>query len=75
MNHISLWSLKKLPMDEVIDYIRVHGKPELQARMANVPLDDYARMDEASARSSLIGSISRMNDEDYENCLLEIIDE
>lgn len=75
MNHISLWSLKKLPMEELIDYIRVHGKPELQARMASLPLDAFAQLGEAAARSSLVGSISQMEDEDYENFLLEIIDE
>jgi hypothetical protein len=75
MNHISLWGLKKLPMEEVVDYIRTHGKPELQARMANVPQDVFSLMDEASARSALAGGISRMDDEAYEDCLLEIIDE
>jgi hypothetical protein len=75
MNHVSLWSLKKLPINEVIAYIQTNSTPSLQARMANLSLPDYNKLSPKETHESLITAISKMSEEKYEDFLLEIIDE
>ena len=72
---VSIWSLKKMPLPDVVAYIRTHGGAELQAEMAGVPLADYAKLSPAQAEDRLTGAIAAMDDERYSDYLLQLIDE
>jgi hypothetical protein len=75
MKHVSLWSLKKLPINDITAYIQTNSDPSLQARMVNLPLPDYSKLSPEESHESLITAISKMSEEKYEDFLLEIIDE
>jgi hypothetical protein len=72
---ISIWSLKKMPMDQVTAYIQTNGSVSFQARMANLPVSDYEKLAGDEARERLIDAISKMSGEQYDDYLLELIDE
>jgi hypothetical protein len=72
---VSIWTLKKMPMDQVTAYIQANGSVSFQARMADMPVPEYANLAGDEAREKLIDAISRMSGEQYDDYLLELIDE
>ncbi|PZD97472.1 hypothetical protein DNH61_02305 [Paenibacillus sambharensis] len=75
MERISIWTLKKLPLDDIVDYIQLHGSTDLQARIAEVSLDDYIRMTAAQGADRIKQQIAVIPEEKYDEFLLELIDE
>ncbi|MBN3527239.1 hypothetical protein [Paenibacillus apiarius] len=74
-NGISIWTLKKMPMQHVVRYIEENSGIEFQARMANMSHNNYGKLTSAQAQEQLATAISRMNEEQYTDYLLELIDE
>ncbi|CAM4493076.1 hypothetical protein [Paenibacillus tarimensis] len=75
MERISIWTLKKLPLGDIVDYIQLHGSTDLQARMAALELDDYIRMTAAEGAYRIKQQIAALPEEEYDEFLLELIDE
>lgn len=72
---ISIWALKKMPLQQVIHYIGQHSSPDFQARMTNMQVSDYEALSPDQAQDKLRAAISTMNEEHYTDYLLELIDE
>ncbi|EPY06401.1 hypothetical protein PAALTS15_14676 [Paenibacillus alvei TS-15] len=72
---ISIWALKKMPLQQVIQYIMQHSAPDLQARMTNMQESDFEALSPDQAEDRLRDAISRMSEEKYTDYLLELIDE
>ncbi|EJW16109.1 hypothetical protein M5X00_11620 [Paenibacillus alvei] len=72
---ISIWALKKMPMQQVIQYIEQHSSTDFQARMTNMQVSDYEALSPDQAQDELRAAISTMNEEHYTDYLLELIDE
>lgn len=75
MKHISIWNLKNMPMDEVVDFITENSRESFQAKMASAEEADYSRLSPPERKEALMQAISGMNEESYDEYLLEIIDE
>lgn len=72
---ISIWALKKMPLQQVIQYITQHSAPEFQARMINMQESDFEALSPEQAEDRLRDAISGMSEEKYTDYLLELIDE
>lgn len=72
---ISIWALKKMPLQQVIQYIGQHSSPDFQARMTNMQESDFEALSPEQAEDRLRDAISRMSEEKYTDYLLELIDE
>lgn len=72
---ISIWALKKMPLQQVIQYIMQHSAPDLQARMTNMQESDFEALSQDQAEDRLRDAISTMSEEKYTDYLLELIDE
>ncbi|KJB86180.1 hypothetical protein AZ66_20255 [Paenibacillus sp. E194] len=72
---ISIWALKKMPLQQVIQYIGQHSSPDFQARMTNMQESDFEALSPDQAEDRLRDAISRMSEEKYTDYLLELIDE
>lgn len=72
---ISIWTLKKMPMQQVVQYITQHSASDLQARMTNMQESDFEALSPDQAEDRLRDAISRMSEEKYTDYLLELIDE
>lgn len=76
MKHeVSVWTLKKRPLQEVLHYIEQNSSPAFQAKMVNLRPEEYSNLNHEAAREKLEIAISQMDDELYTDYLLEIIDE
>ncbi|MBE9916732.1 hypothetical protein G8C92_22195 [Paenibacillus donghaensis] len=76
MSHdISIWTLKKMPLQQVIQYIEQNSTPEYRARMAKIKKADYERLPAEQAQDKLAAAISKMSEEEYTDYLLELVDE
>jgi hypothetical protein len=71
----SIWTLKKKPLPDIAAYIINNGNVRLQAEMAKMPVQEYQSLSMEAAAEQLIRSISRMDDERYNDYLLDLIDE
>jgi hypothetical protein len=72
---ISIWALKKMPLQQVIQYIGQHSSPDFQARMTNMQESDFEALSPDQAEDRLRDAISRMSEEKYTDYLLDLIDE
>ncbi|WP_339322579.1 hypothetical protein [Paenibacillus sp. FSL W8-0194] len=72
---ISIWTLKKMPMQEVIQYIEQNSTPAYRARMAKINQADYERLPSEQAQDKLAAAISKMSEQEYTDYLLELVDE
>lgn len=72
---ISIWALKKMPLQQVIQYLMQHSAPDLQARMTNMLESDFEALSPNQAEDRLRDAISGMSEEKYTDYLLELIDE
>ncbi|GIO33150.1 MULTISPECIES: hypothetical protein [Paenibacillus] len=72
---ISIWTLKKMPLQQVIQYIERNSTPDYRARMAKISKMDYERLPAAQAQDKLAAAISNMSEEEYTDYLLELVDE
>ncbi|MDR9853431.1 hypothetical protein RJP21_07460 [Paenibacillus sp. VCA1] len=72
---ISIWTLKKMPLQQVIQYIERNSTPDYRARMAKISKTDYERLPAAQAQDKLAAAISNMSEEEYTDYLLELVDE
>ena len=72
---ISIWALKKMPLQQVIQYIEQHSTPDFQARMTNMQVSDYEALPTEQVQDKLRAAISNMSEELYTDYLLELIDE
>lgn len=76
MSHdISIWTLKKMPLQLVVQYIEQNSTPEYRARMAKIKKADYERLPAEQAQDKLAAAISNMSEEEYTDYLLELVDE
>ncbi|WP_274361350.1 hypothetical protein [Paenibacillus thermotolerans] len=75
MKHISIWNLKNMPLDQVVDFITENSQEGFQAKMASAEEAEYSRMSPPERKEALMRAIFDMNEESYEQHLLEIIDE
>lgn len=75
MENTSVWDLKKKPLKEVAGYIMRQSPVSLQARMAGLSSAEYRTLSKQDAEDRIITGISRMDDETYTDCLLDLIDE
>lgn len=71
----SLWSIKKLPINEAIEFIRNNSSPALLAQIIKIPVTDYYKLSSSECRNQLLQAISSMSEDSYDHFLLEIIDE
>jgi hypothetical protein len=74
-SNVSIWTLKTLPMETIVDFIAERGGTGIQARMASMPESEYACLTGLEAKERLAGAIARMDEDTYDEFLLEIIDE
>lgn len=75
MKHISIWNLKNMPMNEVVDFITENSHESFQAKMASAEEADFSRLSPPERKEVLMRAISGMAEESYDEYLLEIIDE
>lgn len=74
-NQVSLWALKKLTMDQIIGYIQQNSSKTFQARMASLSVVEYEQLTEEQTKQRLAVAIATMDEEQYDDYLLELIDE
>lgn len=75
MTSYSLWSVKKLPIQEAVQFIRSHSTIQLQAQITGQSIEEYEQLSSSDAYEKLLHAISTMSEESYDEFLLEIIDE
>lgn len=72
---VSIWTLKKQPIQEIIAYILDHSDANYQAKLVNKELQAYLKLSPSAKSESMIHAISQMDEETYDDYLLELIDE